>query len=205
MSFFQKIKELFQAPPPRNPHGDWFYYSKIFSRKLIVLYKFVMEQGQQGKVLKTGEDIVPPELIFGSTTASVMEKWGRPRCMFNNKQTSNNIRIFFYRRDYIYESTLFQLQFHNDKLFFVCMEVGKSLATEESKIAILANMLPSHVTANFKTVHSIPTMQDIHNNYLVIQDDVLLDICYVSGEYANEKLALLEDGKKNNPQSTNES
>jgi hypothetical protein len=204
LSFFQKIKELFQAPPPRNPHGDWFYYSKIFSRKLLVLYKSVIEQSKQGTVLKTGEDIVPPELAFGFSTAAVIEKWGKPRCTFDNKKAGNNIRIFFYRRDFIYENTLFQLQFHNDQLFFVCLEVGKSLATEESKIAILANMLPSHVTSNFKTAQSIPTMQDIHGNFLVIQDDVLLDICYLSGNYANDKLSILEEAKKNNPQNSDE-
>lgn len=204
MSFFQKIKDLFQAPPPRNPHGDWFYHTKIFSRKLLIFYRLIITNTTENKVLKTAEDILPDELAFNFTAEEVADKWGKPRCIFNNNNTSTNIKILFYRRDFVYENTLFQLQFFNNKLFFVCVEVGKSLATEQSKLALLNNMLPSYVTSNFKSVSSIPLMQDIHNNFLLIQDDVLLNICYISGEFAGDKLSLLAEAQKYTPKSKDE-
>jgi hypothetical protein len=64
-----------------------------------------------------------------------MDKWGKPRCRFFHKNGNKNLEIFFYHRSYIYENTLFQLQFFNDQLFFAGIEVGKGLTNEENKNA----------------------------------------------------------------------
>lgn len=196
MSLFKRIRELFKPPPPSDAHSDWFYHTKVFSKNMISFYQLAIQAGIDGNTIKSAEDINPPELLFNATYADVIKQWGKPRCSYNNNKAENNIQVLFYRRDFVYEDTLFQLQFYNNKLFFVAIEVGKSMVTEQNKITMLSNLLPMYITANFANTKSIPIIEDLQHNFLLIQDDVLVNICYLSREFANEKLALLKEGKK---------
>lgn len=192
MSFFKKIKELFDKPDAAVTHDDWFYHTKIFSKKIIHFYKYIQQQQVENKVLKTGQTIVPPELNFNLTTQEVIDKWGKPRCRFFHKNGNKNIEILFYRRSYVYENTLFQLQFFNDQLFFAGIEVGKGLTKEETKIKMLTNFLPAFITDTFSKFDTLPVWTDVEKNYLFIEDEVNTNICFVNGTYAFDKLPLLE-------------
>ena len=196
MSFFKKIGELFTSPNKQNAHGDWFYHTKLFSKKIILFYQCAIKDILEGKIMRTAEEIYPADLQLNFSVADVMAKWGKPRCTFNNNKTDYNIQVLFYRRAYIYENTLFQLQFYNDKLFFASIEIGKSFTNDKVKIEMLGKVLPNFVTSNFKLVNEIPIWQDFNNNLLLVQDDVNLNIIYLNGEYAGEKLSLIEEGKK---------
>lgn len=196
MSFFKKIKELFDKPDVAPTHGDWFYHTKLVSKKLIIFYRYILNEVALNKVMKTGEPITPPELNFSLSVNDVINKWGSPRCAFNNKDAVNNIQIFFYRKNIAYENTLFQLQFFNNQLFFVRVEIGKTMMNEESKIAMLTTLLPNLITPNFKSVKEIPTWSDTNNNYLLIEDEVNLNICYLSGYFVSDNIAQLEQGTK---------
>jgi hypothetical protein len=196
LSFFTKIKELFDAPESAPTHGDWFYHTKLFSKKIVFFYKHIIKEAEINKAIKTGEPIVPPDLSFNITTSEVIDKWGMPRCTFTNEKEDGNIQIFFYRKNHVYENTLFQLQFFNDKLFFAGIEVGKSMMDETNKIKMLGSLLPNFITENFKEVNQVPIWADTNNNYLLIEDEVNLNICYLSGLFANEKITILEDGIK---------
>ena len=196
MSFFKKIGELFTTPNKPNAHGDWFYHTKLFSKKILSFYKCALKDIFEGKIMRTAEDIYPADLQLNFSVTDVLSKWGKPRCSFNNNKIDHNIQVLFYRRSYIYENTLFQLQFYNDKLFFVGIEVGKSFTNDEVKIEMLGKILPNFVTGNFKLVNEIPIWQDFNNNFLLIQDDVNLNIIYLNGEYAGDKISLIEEGKK---------
>ena len=200
MSFFQKIKELFETPDKAPTHGDWFYHTKLLSRKIILFYKQIALANTADNLCRTGETIFPPELTFNATIDEVKNIWGKPRCSFNNKKENNNIQVFFYRRNYVYENTLIQVQFFNQKLFFASIEVGKSLMNNETKLKMLNNLLPNFITSNFESTQSIPIFIDTHSNYLLIEDDINLNICFVSGIFSNDQLFILEQAldKSNN-------
>lgn len=192
MSFFQKIKELFDKPEATVTHDDWFYHTKIFSKKIIFFYRYIQEQQQLQNIIKTGQSIIPPQLNFGISTDEVINKWGKPRCRFFHKNGNKNIEILFYRRSYVYENTLFQLQFFNNQLFFAGIEVGKGITSEATKIKMLTNFLPEFVTENFIRFDALPIWTDVDKNYLFIEDEVNTNICFVDGTYAFDKLQLLE-------------
>lgn len=192
MSFFQKIKELFDKPEAAVSHDDWFYHTKIFSKKIIFFYRHIQQQQALNNVIKTGQSIIPPELNFGISTEQVVNTWGKPRCRFFHKNGNKNIEILFYRRSYVYENTLFQLQFFNNELFFAGIEVGKSLTSNETKIKMLANFLPAFITENFIRFDALPIWTDVDKNYLFIEDEVNTNICFVNGSYAFDKLPILE-------------
>ena len=173
-------------------HDDWFYHTKVFSKKIILFYKHIQQQEAENKILKTGQSIIPPDLIFNITSQEVISKWGKPRCRFFHKNGNKNIEILFYRRSYVYENTLFQLQFFNDQLFFAGIEVGKGLTSEESKIKMLTNFLPALITDTFSKFTTLPVWTDVENNYLFVEDEVNTNICFMNGMYAFEKLPLLE-------------
>ncbi len=196
MSFFKKIGELFKAPPPRDAHSNWFYYNKIFSKTLLLFYRNIIQVKKEGGTAKTSETINPPELHFDISTEQVIKLWGKPRSNFNNNKEGSNIQVFFYRRNFVYENALTQLQFYNDALFFVSVEVGKSMMAEDAKINMLNNMLPNYVSLDYKTAEHIPVFEDANHNFLLVKDEVLLSICYMSGRFAGDELSLLEEAKK---------
>ena len=66
----------------------------------------------------------------------------------------------------------------------------------ENKVNMLNNMLPNHVSNDYKEVHDIPVIKDQHHNFLLVEDAVVLNICYLSGEFVGEKFSLLEEAKK---------
>lgn len=192
MNFFKKIKELFDSPEKPKTHGDWFYHTKLLSKKLILFYKQIEQANSNQQTFKTGNEILPTELSFNTTAEDVLRTWGKPRCSFNNNKSDANILVFFYRRNYVYENTLMQLQFYNRKLFFVYVEVGKGMMGENTKMKMLNNFLPSFITNNFKQIKEIPIFTDINDNYLFVEDDINLNICYLSGIFANKEISTLE-------------
>lgn len=155
-----------------------------------------MTAEKENRTFVTTHSIVPPEMSFNLSIDETIGKWGKPRSIFNNKKEQHNIQVFFYRRNFVYENALFQLQFYNNRLFFVSVEVGKSMMPNENKINMLSNMLPDHVSNGYMEVHDIPVIKDQHGNFLLVEDAVVLNICYLSGEFVGEKIALLEEAKK---------
>ncbi len=186
---------------PKNAHGDWFYHTKIFAKAVILLYKNANQESQNGKAIQTTELITPPLLSFNMSMADVVDKWGKPRHSFNNNHTEHNLQVFFYRKDHVYEHVMFQLQFYNDKLFFSSIEVGKSMMKEETKMGMLANLLLPLNINNYLNVTDIPIYEDADGNFLLLQDEVNLSICHLSGSFAGETLSLIEEAKKYVPKS----
>lgn len=192
MSFFKKIKELFDTPEKPRTHGDWFYHTKLVSKKLILFYKQIEQANTNQQIFKTGNEILPAELSFNTTADDVLRTWGKPRCSFNNNKSDANILVFFYRRNYVYENTLIQLQFYNRKLLLAYVEVGKGMMVENTKLKMLTNFLPGFISENFKQVKDIPIFTDTNNNYLFVEDDINLNICFLSGAFANQEISTLE-------------
>jgi hypothetical protein len=196
LSLFKKIAELFKAPTNSDAHNDWFYHTKVFSKKILIFYRQAMAAEKDGNTFIATDDIVPLEISFGLSIAETIDKWGKPRATFNNKKDEHNIRVLFYRKNFVYENALFQLQFYNNRLFFISVEVGKSMMPNENKINMLNNMLPNHIATHHKEVHDVPVIKDRHQNFLLVEDAVVLNICYLSGEFVGEKIFLLEEAKK---------
>lgn len=192
MNFFKKIKELFDSPEKPKTHGDWFYHTKLVSKKLLLFYKQIEQANSNQKLFKTGNEILPAELAFNITADEVLRRWGKPRCSFNNNKSDANILVFFFRRNYVYENTLIQLQFYNKKLFLVYIEVGNGMMGENTKMKMLNNFLPGFISENFRQIKEIPTFIDTKNNYLFVEDDINLNICFLSGVFANEEIGTLE-------------
>jgi hypothetical protein len=105
--------------------------------------------------------------------------------------------VFFYRKNFVYENTLIQLQFYNRKLFFVCIEVGKGMMVENTKMKMLSNFLPGFISENFKQSKEIPIFTDTNNNYLFVEDDINLNICFLSGIFADQEITTLEQAFSN--------
>lgn len=196
MSFLKKIKELFTNPHEEQTHGDWFYHTKVYSKKIVIFYKQLTQQLANNEVVKTPEIIVPLNLVFGSNINQIIEKWGKPRSSFNNKKTDKNIQILFYRKDYVYQHTLFQLQFYNGLLFFVGVETGKTLLTDVEKVKMIGSFLPNLVTDNCPSIQSIPVFVDINNHFLIVEDEVNISINYLSNLFIDNLMGL-EEGIKN--------
>lgn len=165
-------------------------------KNILLFYNQAVQARQQGQTLRTAEDIAPPNLAFGQSMADVIKLWGKPRASFSSGKAGHNIDIIFYRRDLIYENALLQLQFYNDQLFFFCMEVGKSMMSESSKLTMLSKILPNYITPAYPSVHSIPIIEDVQQHFILVKDDVVLNVCYLSGDFAADKLALIEEAQK---------
>lgn len=204
MSFFKKIKDLFDNPDKAPTHGDWFYHTKLVSKKLIIFYRKIIAANNNSTVFKTGLTIDLPELNWNISIEQLRNSWGKARCTFNNNSVENNIQVFFFRRNFVYENSLIQVQFYNQQLFYLGIEVGRGLMSEETKLKMLSTLLPNIITENFKSVKSIPVFTDAANNYLFVEDDINLNVCFMSNAFANEHLNILEDALKRKSTELNE-
>ena len=104
----------------------------------------------------------------------------------------------------MYENSLIQVQFYNQQLFYLGIEVGRGLMSEETKLKMLSTLLPNIISENFKSVKSIPVFTDAANNYLFVEDDINLNVCFMSNAFANEHLNILEDALKRKSTELNE-
>lgn len=189
MSFFKQIQRLFnERKEEKKIHGDWYYYNKILSKLIVKFYNTI----NTATAVKTSATLTIENLKMNASVAEVKSLWGKPRCEFSHNYNGNNIDILFYRRNYVYDSTLFQLQFINNQLFFIAIEISNKIQSSEKKISTICNYLPELVTDQFSRIEDIPVFVDNHHNYLLVNDEVALYICYLNGHYTQENTIILQ-------------
>jgi hypothetical protein len=169
-----------------NVRND-FYYNRIYFKRILLFFKSINDCGKYEYAKLTDTDISPLGLKFGCSVNQVTKEMGKAKYSYDNENDVNNHRVLFYRQSFTDTSLLVQLQFYNNQLFFIGLDVLRRLIDENEKIEIINTVIQKYLNQPFKKGEVYPLIQDRNKNSIVINDDMNFSICYVGGDVTIEK------------------
>jgi hypothetical protein len=167
----------------RNQHTsrNHFYFNKIYFTRIAHLFEVFKEKQEKGQVYQTKETIQPLGLRFSSSYKDVLKVMDKPSYIYNNQQTEHNHKALLVRHTISNISMLVQLQFYNDQLFFIGLDVSKNIKTDAEKAEIINTVILKYSNKPFCLGDESPVIKDEAGNVVMINDDVNFSICYFDG------------------------
>lgn len=132
-------------------------------------------------MFETREFLQPLGLKFSSLYKDVLKVMDKPSYVYNNKQTEHNHKALLVRHSVSNINMLVQLQFYNDQLFFIGLDVSKNIKTDVEKAEIINTVILKYLNKPFCMGDEFPVIQDKARNFVMINDDVNFSICYFDG------------------------
>lgn len=195
------LNASFSAAEVRND----YYFNRIYFRRITKLFK--VHNSTEDLFKQTTAAISPLGLKFGSSLNSVAKDFGTPKYIYNNKNSSHNHKVYFYRRSFTDISLLVQLQFYNNKLFFIGLDVIKRKMEEFEKIEIINTVIQKYLEEPHLKGKAYPIIQDSDKNLVIINDDINFSICYLAGGmdlvYQEQIVKSMEHEFKDKPEKAN--
>ena len=179
--FVRKARKMFKAASSaKNVRSD-YYYSRIYFKRMLQFFKSLNEAAANPVLKQTETAISPLGLKFGITVQQVKKEFGKEKYSYENGNGPHNHRVLFYRRSYSDISLLVQLQFYNNRLFFIGLDVIRRLINEDEKAEIINTVIQKYLHQPFTKGQAYPLISDPNNNLIIINDDINFSICYLPG------------------------
>lgn len=179
-------KFLAPSASPAQLRND-YYYNRIYFKRILHFFKTYKESQENAIIKLTIQPISPLGLRFGSSTESVKKALGTPKYVYDNGNKHNHHQVFFFRKSFTAISLLVQVQFYNDRAFFIGLDVVKRMIDEQEKSEILNTVIQKYLNEPFVPGNNYPVIQDEEGNFVVINNDVNFSICYLGGGIDEEK------------------
>lgn len=186
----RKAKKLFTSTVSATDVRNDYYYTRIYFKRILFFFRSYIEAQQENNIKHTDAPISPLGLKFGSSPGTVKKELGIPKYIYDNENDTHNHKVYFFRRTFTDISLLVQVQFYNNQLFFIGLDVIRRLINEDEKIAIINTVIQKYLNQPFTKGAAYPLIQDADKNFIIINDDINFSICYLSGE--------IDDAKKEN-------
>lgn len=164
-----------------NQRND-YYHSRIYLRRMLRFFSACNEAQQYATLKYTDALIRPLALKFGASTSNIKKELGAPKYVYDDKNATNNHVVYFYRRTFAEISLLVQVQFFNNELFFIGLDVVKRLIHENEKTEIINRVIEKYLNKPYQKGDPYPLIQDLDKNFIIINDDINFSICYPSGD-----------------------
>ena len=158
-----------------------FYYSKIYFKRIGFLYNIFNDRKKESKVCSTNEIIRPLTLQFGMKYADVIKLFRKPSFIYDNKNPNENHKAVLVRHTIHHISMLVQFQFFNDQLFFIGLDVSRSIHRPQDKTEIINTVIQKYLNKPYVSGDEFPVIEDKEGDFIIINDDVNFAICYLSG------------------------
>lgn len=165
---------------------EHFYYHKIYFRRLSLLYNTFEQKKESGCIHQTNEIIQPLGLRFGTRCEEVLKAVGKPSFKYDNKNKEHNHKAVIVRQHISNLRILVQLQFYNNQLFFIGMDLSKNAKDDLNKEEIINTIIQKYLNKPYKDGDELPLIEDEAGDFIVINDDVNFSICYFDGTLATD-------------------
>ena len=163
-----------------NQRSD-YYYNRIYFKRLLFFFRTYNEAPTDINLKPTREQINPLGLQFGSSTQLVTKELGEPKYVFDNKKTNHHHQVYFFRKRFTDLNLLVQVQFFNNQLFFIGLDVTRRLLDENEKSEIINTVIQKYLHQPHVLGQAYPLIQDSNKNLIIINDDINFSICYLGG------------------------
>lgn len=187
LQIVRKAKKIIKSTVSYADVRNDFYYNRIYFKRVLLFFKAINEGNKSANAKLTASEISPLGLKFGATVSQVKKQMGKPKYCYDNDNDTDNHKVLFYRRPFTDTSLLVQLQFYNNQLYFIGLDVIRRLIDEDEKIEIINSIIEKYLNKPFVQGEAYPLIQDANKNSVVINDDINFSICYVGGEVNIEK------------------
>jgi hypothetical protein len=176
----RKINKYLASRADKTTRID-FYHSKIYFKRLSVFYSTFAKKKKDCEVFTTSERISPFGLKFGNGYKQTLQQFRKPSFVYNNKKKEDNHKAVLIRHNIGEMKLLVQLQFFNDKLFFIGLDVSRSINKEEEKSQVINTVIQKYLNKPFIMGEAYPVIEDQAGNFIIINDDINFSICYLDG------------------------
>ncbi len=171
-----------------------FYFNKIYFTRISLLYDLFKQKQEKGQVYETTELLQPLGLKFSSLYKDVLKVLDKPSYVYNNKQADNNHKALLVRHTVSNINMLVQLQFHNEELFFIGLDLSKNIKTDIEKAEMINTIILKYLNKPFCMGDEFPVIQDKAGNFVMINDDVNFSICYFDGNHLHRNIRRPKEG-----------
>jgi hypothetical protein len=188
---FRKINKLLAYRAEKTTRDD-FYYSKIYFKRIAGFYNIFGIKKQDSLISTTTETISPLGLKFGSSLSEATKNFKKASFIYNNKHKENNHKVVLIRHSIGKIKMLIQLQFFNNKLFFIGLDISGSISRQEEKTEVINTVIQKYINKPYLTGDEYPLIQDETGNFIIINDDINFSICYLDGHTPNVRKYIME-------------
>jgi hypothetical protein len=197
----RKINKYLAYRADKTTRQD-FYYSKIYFKRITVFYNIFTSKKNDSLVLNTSETISPLGLKFGSSYNQALKQFNKPSFVYNNNKKDKNHKAVLVRHSIGSIKLFVQLQFFNDKLFFIGLDISRSSNKQEEKTEIINTVIQKYLNKPFTTGEEYPVIEDKAGNFIIINDDINFSICYLDGNMPNVRKYIMEHAQTSLKQPT---
>jgi hypothetical protein len=155
---------------------DQYYQSLVVKNTVESSYKAV-SQTHPG-IAESYKDVVFKDLLWGMTSRDVIHRLGSPRYKLDKLNDLSDHQILFFKREIMDQKTVMQCHFLHNQLYFVHIDFLSCLSKELDMIQqmIYRKYGLDHTTGSYSNA-----IKDCYQNKLVINNDVILSLSYISG------------------------
>ncbi len=172
-----------------SSYREELYHSRIFFKRIILFYQSINEKIDVKKLSFTYEKMNPLGLYIGVKTEELSDEWKKPKYKFSN---GNNYYVQVHKINIANLSMLVQLQFFEDKLFFISIGITNILRNEAQKAEVVNTIIRKYLYRPYQAGTEYPIIKDANGNIILVDDDVHFTICYFDGKYLAKGLEKLQ-------------
>jgi hypothetical protein len=178
-----------EAPVFGSSYREELYHSRIFFKRIVLFYQDIQQKLIQNKVASTYEKMNPLGLYMGAKTIELSDEWNKPKYKFTN---GDNYEVQVHKLNISNLSMLVQLQFFEDKLFFISIGITNLLRNEAQKAEVINTIIRKYLYRPYQPGTEYPVIKDVNGNIILVDDDVHFTICYFDGKYLTKGLEKLQ-------------
>lgn len=165
-----------------------YYFNRIFFKRVISFYDDINYHISTNSIKTSTAEFNPlPKIQFGDSIKSVQGLLGKHKFSYSNHSTENLIQVLFYRIAIETFYSFVQLQFHNDKLYFIGIDNAKSMPSEKEKLLILNSIMKAQLPTSLNKISDYKTIQDANGHFIYLNDEINFSICFLDKQYLNNR------------------
>jgi hypothetical protein len=165
---------------------QYYYKSLVVKNSLPVTLEYLTKEHRV--IFDTARNVMFKDLAWGISPRQTVNKLGRIRYKVENSNEFENHQILFFKRGILAQKAVMQCHFLRNELYFIHIDFHSSLSNELGFVSdmVFEKYLPTQTAAGPNTC-----IRDRHDNKLILNNEVTLNISYISG-----KPAIMKDLQK---------
>ena len=129
-------------------------------------------------IVESYKDVVFKDLLWGMTSRDVAHSLGGVRYKIDKLNDLSEHQILFFKREIMDQKTIIQCHFLHNQLYFVHIDFLSCLSKE---LDMIQEMIYRKYAVEHRTGSYSCAIKDCYQNKLIINNDVILSLSYISG------------------------
>ena len=159
-----------------NTGRDHYYNSLIVKNTVESSYKTVSRE--HPGIIESYKDVVFKDLLWGMAPRDVVQRLGSARYKVDKLNDLNDHLILFFKKEIMDQKTVMQCHFLSNQLYFIHIDFLSSFSKE---VGMIQEMIYKKYVPGRSLSAQGNCIKDCYQNKLIINNDVILSLSYISG------------------------